>query len=202
VSNPGGRLLGRVVLVTGAGNGIGRAVARRLATEGAAVALADVDNRAAETAADELQDLGFRAFACGVDVARENEVRDAVAAVNRELGHIDVLANVAGIYGRHAPVRQLDLEDWREVIGVNLTGTFLCSRAVLPGMIERGWGRIVNVASGHALRGRPNVAPYAASKAGVIGFTKALALEVARNGVTVNAVMPAVTDTAVPRQYA
>jgi NAD(P)-dependent dehydrogenase (short-subunit alcohol dehydrogenase family) len=87
------------------------------------------------------------------------------------------------------------------VLAVNLDGTFLCSQAALPGMLERGWGRIVNIASGQAIRPRPSVAPYAASKAAVIGLTKALALEVARRGVTVNAVMPGVTDTAMPRQH-
>jgi NAD(P)-dependent dehydrogenase (short-subunit alcohol dehydrogenase family) len=97
-------------------------------------------------------------------------------------------------------VREQTLDNWRRVLAVNLDGTFLCSQAALPGMLARGWGRIVNIASGQAIRPRPNIAPYAASKAAVVGFTKALALEVARQGVTVNAIMPGVTDTAMPRQ--
>ena len=137
----------------------------------------------------------FTLGASSADVAR------AVAAAESQLGPLGVLANVAGIYGRHAPVRDQDLENWERVLAVNLNGAFLCTRAVLSGMIERGWGRVVNVASGQALRGRPGVAPYAASKAALIGFTKAVALEVASSGVTVNAIMPAITDTAMPRLY-
>jgi len=134
-------------------------------------------------------------------VSSSADVARAVAAAESQLGPLGVLANVAGIYGRHAPVRDQDLENWERVLAVNLNGAFLCTRAVLSGMIERGWGRVVNVASGQALRGRPGVAPYAASKAALIGFTKAVALEVASSGVTVNAIMPAITDTAMPRLY-
>ncbi len=98
------------------------------------------------------------------------------------------------------PTREMPLAEWQRVLDVNLTGPFLCAKRVLPGMIARRWGRIVNVASGHALAGRANVAPYSTSKMAIIGFTKALALEVGRSGVTVNAVMPGVTDTAMPRE--
>jgi NAD(P)-dependent dehydrogenase (short-subunit alcohol dehydrogenase family) len=192
------KLEGRVVAVTGAGGGIGRAVALRLAAEGASVAALDVNEAAARETASA---IGVRAIAVEIDVAASASVDRAMGRIESAFGPVDILANVAGIYGKHAPIREQDLENWRRVLGVNLSGTFLCSQRVLRKMIERRWGRIVNVASGHALGPRPNVAPYTASKAAVIGFTKALALEVAARGVTVNAIMPGVTDTPMPRQY-
>ncbi len=192
----------RVALVTGAGQGIGRAVALRLARDGFAVAALDINGENAPTTARDIVSAGGRAFAVACDVSDADAVDRAVAACERELGPVDVVTNIAGVYGWHAPIREQTLENWRRVLDVNLTGPFLCSKRVLPGMVERGWGRIINVASGHALAGRPNVSPYTASKMAIIGFTKALALEVARSGVTVNAVMPGITDTAMPRMYA
>jgi NAD(P)-dependent dehydrogenase (short-subunit alcohol dehydrogenase family) len=186
-----------VAFVTGAGQGIGRAVATRLSAEGAAVAVVDLQAQTAQQVAAGLP----RAVALQLDVADPEQVERAVRAVVAQFGAVDIVANIAGIFGRVAPVREQTLEDWQRVLGVNLDGTFLCARAALGGMLERGWGRIVNVASGQALRPRANIAPYAASKAAVIGFTKALALEVASGGVTVNAVMPGVTDTAMPRDH-
>lgn len=196
-----GRLEGRVAFVTGAGQGIGEAVATRLAEEGAAIAAVDVNEATARETAARLAERGFKAWATALDVSDEAAVTRAFHDAEGQLGAVDIVANVAGIYGRHAPVREQDLENWRRVLAVNLNGTFLCSRAPLRGMMERGWGRIVNITSGQALRPRANVGPYAASKAAVIGFSKALALEVARAGVTVNCVMPGVSDTAMPRQY-
>jgi NAD(P)-dependent dehydrogenase (short-subunit alcohol dehydrogenase family) len=186
-----------VAFVTGAGQGIGRAVATRLSAEGAAVAVVDLQAQTAQQVAAGLP----RAVALQLDVADPEQVERAVRAVVAQFGAVDIVANIAGIFGSVAPVREQTLEDWQRVLGVNLDGTFLCARAALGGMLERGWGRIVNVASGQALRPRANIAPYAASKAAVIGFTKALALEVASGGVTVNAVMPGVTDTAMPRDH-
>jgi 3-oxoacyl-[acyl-carrier protein] reductase len=186
----------RVAVVTGAGQGIGRAVATRLTADGMRVALFDVVHDTVEDAARSLNSLGVQ-----VDVSRPDEVQRAFAQVAAELGPVDVVANVAGIYGDPAPVRDQSLDNWRRVLAVNLDGTFLCAQAGLKGMMERGWGRIVNVASGQAIRPRPFVGPYAASKAAVIGFSKALALEVARYGVTVNVIMPGVSDTAMPRQH-
>ncbi len=195
-----GRLDGRVAIVTGAGQGIGRATALRFAREGAAVGVLDVNVENAERTVSEIRAADGRAVALGCSVADARQVDRAVSRAERELGRVDILMNIAGIYGRHMPTRELPLSEWRRVLDVNLTGPFLCAKRVLPGMIDRRWGRIVNVASGHALSGRPNVAPYSASKTAIIGFTKALALEVARCGVTVNAVMPGVTDTAMPRE--
>jgi NAD(P)-dependent dehydrogenase (short-subunit alcohol dehydrogenase family) len=186
----------RVAVVTGAGQGIGRAVATRLVADGMRVALLDANRATVDEAG---QSLG--ALALAVDVSDPDQVERAFARVGAELGPVDVVANVAGIYGDHAPVRDQTLDTWQRVLSVNLDGTFLCARAGLRGMLERGWGRIVNVASGQAVRPRPLIAPYAASKAAVIGFSKALALEVAGRGVTVNVIMPGVTDTAMPRQH-
>ena len=193
-------LAGRVAVVTGAGQGIGRATALRFAKDGASVGVLDVIAANAERTAAEIRAAGGRAVALPCSVADAAQVDRAMSLAERELGPVDILTNIAGIYGRHMPTRELPLEEWKRVLDVNITGTFLCAKRVLPGMIERRWGRIVNVASGHALSGRPNVAPYSASKTAVIGFTKALALEVGRSGVTVNAVMPGVTDTAMPRE--
>jgi 3-oxoacyl-[acyl-carrier protein] reductase len=186
----------RVAVVTGAGQGIGRAVATRLVADGVRVALFDVVRDTVEEAARSLNSPGLQ-----VDVSNPDQVRRAFEQVMSQLGAVDIVANVAGIYGDHAPVRDQTLDNWRRVLSVNLDGTFLCAQAGLKGMLDRGWGRIINVASGQAIRPRPLVGPYAASKAAVIGFTKALALEVARFGVTVNAIMPGVSDTAMPRQH-
>ncbi len=194
-------LRGRVAVVTGAGGGIGRATAARLAAEGARVAALDLDAQAAERTAAELRTAGASALAVALNVAESDAVERAMRRVETDVGPIDILANVAGIYGKHLPLREQTLENWQQVLDVNLTGSFLCAKRVLRGMVERRWGRIVSVASGQAFAGRPNIAPYAASKAALIGFTKALALEVARDGVTVNAIMPGVTDTAFPRPY-
>jgi 2-hydroxycyclohexanecarboxyl-CoA dehydrogenase len=191
----------RVAFVTGAGQGLGKGVALRFGSEGAAVAVVDVNADTAQQTANELYLAGGRAIALQLDVSNSAEVARAVGQAEAELGPIDVLANVAGIYGKHAPIREQEVDNWERVLAVNLTGTFLCARAVLAGMIQRGWGRIINVASGQALRPRSSIAPYAASKAAVIGFTKALALEVARRGVTANVIMPGVSDTAMPRLY-
>lgn len=193
-------LAGRVAVVTGAGQGIGRAVAMRFAADGAAVGVLEIVEQNAERTAADIRAAGGRAVALPFSVADRAQVEAAMSLAERELGPIDVLANIAGVYGHHMPISQMPLAEWRRVLDVNITGTFLCAKRVLRGMLDRRWGRIINTASGHALSGRATFAPYATSKMAVIGFTKALALEVGRRGVTVNAIMPGVTDTPMPRE--
>jgi 3-oxoacyl-[acyl-carrier protein] reductase len=178
------RFSGRVALVTGASSGIGEAVARRLTAEGARVASLDLGSSAP---------AGVLAIAG--DVSDSAQVDAAVARVEAELGPVEVLVCSAGIPGRS--LRTVDVEDdeWRRVLAVNADGTFFCNRAVLPGMVERGYGRIVNVASIAGKEGNPMAAAYSASKAAVIALTKAIGKDVARTGVVVNCVAPAVIET-------
>ena len=182
------RLAGRVALVTGAGSGIGEATARRFVAEGAIVAVNDVDVDRARAVAGALEKEGGRTLAVPANVTRRDEVEAMVARVVAELGRLDVLINNAGI-NRDAMSHKMTEEQWDQVLAVNLKGTFLCAQAALPTMRERGWGRVVNTSSVGAL-GNIGQANYAASKAGVIGLTRTLALEYAKYGVTVNCVAP------------
>jgi 2-dehydro-3-deoxy-L-rhamnonate dehydrogenase (NAD+) len=190
---------GRIAIVTGAGRGIGLAVAERLARGGASVALVDREADRVRGAAEQVGRSGTaEAFIADVTDARavERMARD----VGDRLGGIHILVNNAGIAGRSVPVWELTDEDWDSVLSVNLAGTFHCTRAVLPGMRERGYGRIVNVASIAGKEGNPNAVPYSASKAGIIGLTKAVAKEVATAGILVNCVTPAVIRTEILEQ--
>lgn len=189
-----GGLDGRAALVTGGASGIGRAVALRLARDGADVAVLDRDRDGAEVVAGEVGALGRRAVSVQVDVADTASVAAGVAAARSALGPLHVLVNSAGISG-FAPLVDMTDAQWDAMIAVHLRGTFLCSRAVLPDMLAAGGGRIVNVSSVGGLRGGPMLTHYAAAKAGVIGFTKALAIEVGGRGVTVNAIAPGLVDT-------
>jgi NAD(P)-dependent dehydrogenase (short-subunit alcohol dehydrogenase family) len=178
------RFSGRVALVTGAESGIGAAVAERLTAEGAKVASLDLGESAPE---------GVLGIAC--DVSRSGDVDTAVERAARELGPIDVLVCSAGIPGASLPTLEVTDDEWRRVFGVNADGVFYCNRAVLPAMIQRGYGRIVNVASIAGKEGNPMAAAYSASKAAVIALTKAVGKDVARTGVLVNCVAPAVVET-------
>ena len=178
------RFSDRVALVTGGASGIGAAVARRLVGEGARVA--SLDLQAAETEG---------VLALAGDVSRSSDVEAAVSQVEVELGPIDVLVCSAGVPGQSLPSMEIPDEEWRRVLGINADGVFYCNRAVAPGMVERGYGRIVNLASIAGKEGNPMAAAYSASKAAVIGMTKAIGKDLARTGVLVNCVAPAVIET-------
>ena len=188
------QLEGKVAVVTGAGSGIGRAIATGLAAEGASVVVADIDGERAVVVAADLEASGADAVPVTVDVSQAEQVDAMIETAVDRFGRLDVHVNNAGRAARGFVSEMAD-EAWDSVIGVNLRGTFLCSRAVLRHMIPQRSGRIVNTASGLGLRGSPGGAVYGASKAAIINFTKSLAQEVARYGITVNAIAPGVTDT-------
>ena len=191
------RLAGRVALVTGAAGGIGGAIARRLAAEGAAVALMDLPaaQAALEAMAVGLRADGARCAIAAGDVADPGSVRAAIDALEAALGPIACLVNNAGLTGHIAPVATMDAEGWGRELAVNLSGPFHTTQAVLPGMVARGWGRIVNISSGAALGGLYRQAGYSASKSGLLGLTRNVALEHARHGITCNAVLPGLIGT-------
>jgi NAD(P)-dependent dehydrogenase (short-subunit alcohol dehydrogenase family) len=184
----------RVALVTGASRGIGRAVAETLAASGHHVALCARDAVSLDALADVLAAAGRRVCAVALDVTDPASVATGIERIHAELGPVSVLVNNAGV-ASSAPIGRLTLEEWRHTFAVNVTGAFLMSQAVLPDMTDAGWGRIVNVASTAALQGFPYTAHYCASKHALLGLSRALALEVARKGVTVNCVCPGFVDT-------
>jgi NAD(P)-dependent dehydrogenase (short-subunit alcohol dehydrogenase family) len=192
---------GRVALVTGAGRGIGAAIAVRLASGGHRVAVCDIDAAAAERTARTIDPAGRRAAAIPADVSDAASVEAMVGDVTARLGSPGILVNNAGVISA-APFTELAEAEWDRVLGVNLKGQYLCARAVLPAMRREGWGRIINIASDAGKTGEAYIAHYSASKFGVIGLTQSLALEYAREGITVNAVCPAITDTDMMEQLA
>jgi NAD(P)-dependent dehydrogenase (short-subunit alcohol dehydrogenase family) len=186
-------LQGRVALVTGGGAGIGFALAAGLARRGAAVLVSDL--RGAEDAAARLRDEGLAAQGITGDVTSEESVAAMVATAEEHFGGLDILINNAGIYAGLTPksFEELNLAEWRRVLDVNVIGTFLCCRGVLPAMQRRGGGRIVNISSGVAFKGNPYMAHYVASKGAVVSLTRALATEMGRHAVLVNSVAPGFT---------
>jgi 3-oxoacyl-[acyl-carrier protein] reductase len=192
-------LQNRTAIVTGGARGIGRAIVERLLASGASVAIWDLDAKVAEEAASELAAAG-KVVAVAVDVTALASVTQAVAATVAALGGIDILVNNAGIAGANATVWQLDPEEWKRVLEINLNGPFLCCHEVVPEMLKKGYGRIVNIASIAGKEGNPNASHYSASKAGVVALTKSLGKELAQKGVIVNCVTPAVIETDILKQ--
>ncbi|MBW2305554.1 MAG: SDR family oxidoreductase [Deltaproteobacteria bacterium] len=192
------KLEGRVALVTGAGSrkGIGQSIAMLLAQEGAAVAVNDVNREWAQQAVEEIRKSGGEALALPADVSREDQVKNMINAVVEKWRGLDILVNNAGIT-QAISVLEMSEEDWNRILDVNLKGTFLCTREALPYMIRKGWGRIVCISSvsGKKGGGRIGGVHYAASKAGILGFTKALVREISPKGITANAICPGTIDT-------
>ena len=189
-----GKLIGQVSIVTGAGRGIGRGIARALAEAGARVAVADVDGMATEATTRALRTEGRDALGLAVDVSRLPAVEQIVETVLRQWGRIDILVNNAAV-SDSTPALELTDEAWQRMIAVNLTGVFLCSQIVGRHMVSREYGRIVNISSIASQFGAPGSTAYAATKAGVLGLTRVMAVEWGSYGVTVNAVCPGNIDT-------
>jgi len=187
-------LEGQVALVTGAGRGIGKAIALRFAREGANVAIADVTAEAAEATAAEIRALGRRAEAFTTDVSDYDQVQTLVAGTVGKLGGIDVLVNNAGV-AKAQPFLEISKENWKLHLEIHLYGTFYCSQAAARVMVKKKYGRIVSIASVAGLMGPIDVAPYGAAKAGIIGLTRAMGLELADHGITANAIAPGPIET-------
>jgi 2-dehydro-3-deoxy-L-rhamnonate dehydrogenase (NAD+) len=183
---------GRAAIITGGARGLGLACAERFLASGAAVSLWDVDAAGLRAAREK---LGGKMHIVEVDVTDEPSITAGLAAAVAAIGAIDILVNNAGITGPNRTSWDYDPDDWRRVIEVDLTGAFLCARAVIPAMIARRYGRIVNMASVAGKEGNPNAPAYSAAKAGLIGFTKSLGKELATSGVVVNCVTPAAAET-------
>jgi NAD(P)-dependent dehydrogenase (short-subunit alcohol dehydrogenase family) len=182
----------KIAVVTGGAEGLGQAFARRLAQDGAHVVVADV--QPADATVKLVHEAGREAIACTCDVSSPDSVAALAADVQRRFGRCDILINNAGIYPVQ-PLEQIAYADWRRVMSVNLDGAFLCAAAFVPGMKQRGWGRIVNLASNTLGMVLPGFTHYIASKAALVGFTRALATELGPHGITVNAIAPSLTRT-------
>jgi len=188
------QLEGRVAMVTGGGSGIGRACALMLAREGADIAVCDIDGEAGQRVVAQVQALGRSAIAAPTDSSNSAQVSSLVEQAAERFGKVDILVNSAGIAWQ-ANIRELSEEMWDRVLAVHLKSTFLCSQAVIEHMIPGSWGRIVNIISRAAFKGRAGTGPYSAAKAGMLGFSRVLAVETAQWGITVNNVAPGTTLT-------
>ena len=194
-----GKLDSKIAIVTGAASGLGKAIALLFAREGADIAIIDLKAEAAEAVARDARDLGRRSLAVVADVAEEASVSQAMDRVFRDLGEPDILVNNAGI-DTTSIVEEMPTAMWDEMIRVNLRSVFLCTRAVLPAMRRKGYGRIINISSQLAHKGGAEMAHYAAAKAGILGFTRSLSYEVAKDNITANAICPGPLDTELYRQ--
>lgn len=191
----------RTAIVTGGASGIGAAVGRRLAADGTAIAIFDLNADAAKATAVSIEEAGGTAIGLAIDVTDRAGLEAGVEEVRTRLGRPTILVNSAGI-APQGPFLEITDEQWSRSLAVNLTGTFYCCRAVLPDMIEEGWGRIVNISSSSVHTGPPQMASYVAAKSGVVGLTKVLAREFGRKGITVNNIPPGFIDSPMLREAA
>ncbi|MBX3551940.1 MAG: 3-oxoacyl-ACP reductase FabG [Pseudolabrys sp.] len=197
-----GSLKDHVIVITGAGQGIGRAFAKAFALAGATAVIAELNARKATDVAEEIMAAGGKALAIETDVSEEASVKLMARVVEDQCGRIDTLINNAGIFStlEMRPFDQIPLDEWERVLRVNVTGPFLCARAVLPAMRRQKRGRIINIASGAVSMGRPNYLHYIASKAALAGMSRSMARELGGDGITVNAILPGATFTEIERK--
>jgi len=188
----------KIALITGAGRGIGRQIALKMASEGASVIIADIDEKTMEDARQEISSLEVRAMSVKMDISDQDSVRAAVDKMLEEFGRIDILVNNAAIF-RKAPFLEMTLDQWKQTTDINLTGLFNVTRAVAPGMAERGSGAIVSIASVDAFQGCRDYSHYAMTKAGVVGLSRTLAQELGPHGVRVNVIAPGIMLTEMTR---
>ncbi|MBW1801180.1 MAG: 3-oxoacyl-ACP reductase FabG [Deltaproteobacteria bacterium] len=195
------RLKDKVMIITGAGQGIGAAYARRTVEEGAKVVVADINGEKAQAVAGDITAKGHEAMAVKTDVSDENSTRNLVQKVVDTYGRVDVLINNAGIFStiKLKPAEEISVQEWDQLMGVNLRGVFLCCKAVIPFMKKQKQGKIINISSATVFMGKPWYIHYVSSKAGVIGFTRALARELGDFNIQVNCMTPGYTETEIPR---
>jgi 3-oxoacyl-[acyl-carrier protein] reductase len=188
-------LLGKLSIVTGSAMGIGKEVALRLARDGSDIMIVDIEKELGQRTVEEIQSMGRKSLFFEVDVARWDQVKAMVDEIVKNFKKVDILVNNAGVLGPVVTVRECRVEDWDRVMEINLKGTFLCCKAVIPPMLKQKSGRIVNISSIAGKEGNANMSAYSTSKAAVIGFTKSLAKEVAQQNIIVNSISPALIET-------
>jgi 3-oxoacyl-[acyl-carrier protein] reductase len=188
-------LLGKISIVTGSAMGIGKEIALRLARDGSDIVVVDIEKELAHKVLQEIQLMGRKSLFFEVDVTRWDQVKAMVDEVLGNFKKVDILVNNAGIVGPVVPVWEYRVEDWDRIMEINMKGTFLCCKAIIPSMLQQKSGRIVNIASMSGKEGNPRMSAYSSSKAAVIAFTKALAKEVAQQNIIVNCIAPALIET-------